>query len=351
MTDEHPTIRIDGRTIGGGRRPFVVAEAGTNFRADVVLGKRFVEEAAEAGADAIKFQTLDADRDMARDEMERIGKGELYGNIQANALSRSDHRELKDHCEDHDITFLSTPFSAESVEVLEEIDVPAIKIGSGELTDFHILKTAADTGKPLIVSTGMADEETVARTCNFLDERDVTYALLYCVSLYPTQPSEYNFGAMDRLRQRHDVPVGFSDHAAGTEMAAVAMARGASIVEKHFTLSRRLPGGDQSLSAEPDELSEIASFARLSHEASGDAKPVYEGEQEVAEWARHSVVTATDVGSGETLTEERLTTKRPGTGIPAHRYYDVVGRTVAEDVEEDTVLRERHLDEDLHGNV
>jgi N-acetylneuraminate synthase/N,N'-diacetyllegionaminate synthase len=337
------TIEIDGQTIGEGERPFIIAEAGTNFRADVTLGKRFIEEAASAGADAIKFQTLHNERDMAREAMEELGMGDLYESIGENSLSPRDHHELKAHCENHDITFLSTPFSAESIDILEDVDAPAIKIGSGELTDFHILKTAAETGKPLIVSTGMADRETITRTCEFLTEQNADFMLLYCVSLYPTEPHQFELGVMKKLREEFEVPVGFSDHSVGISVPAAAMARGACLVEKHFTIDRRLPGGDQSVSVEPEELETLVDHAVVSHETRGSAKPVHDEEAEVAKWARHSVVTTTDITAGEELTEATLTTKRPGTGISAHRFYDILGRTATSDLPADTVLTENHL--------
>ena len=338
------TIEIDGRAIGEGERPFIVAEAGSNFRADITLGKRFIEEAASAGADAIKFQTLHNERDMARTAMEELGMGDLYERIGENSLSEADHHELKAHCDAHDITFLSTPFSAGSVAILEEIDVPAIKIGSGELTDFHILKTAAETGKPLIVSTGMADRETIARTCEFLTEQNAEFMLLYCVSLYPTEPDQFELGVIQELREEFDVPVGFSDHSVGIGVPAAAMARGACLVEKHFTIDRRLPGGDQSVSVEPEELATLVDHAQVSHVTRGNEKPLHDEEAAVANWARHSVVTATDIGAGEELTEATLTTTRPGTGISAHRFYDILGQETAVDVPADTVLTEQHLD-------
>lgn len=337
------TIDIGGRAVGDGERPFVVAEAGTNFNANIELGKRFIEEAATAGADAIKFQTLDKERDMSRGAMEELGMGDLYENIGKNSLSEADHRELRTHCADNDIAFLSTPFSAESIELLESIDVPAIKIGSGELTDFHILKTAAETGKPLIVSTGMADYDTIERTCEFLTEQGAEFALLYCVSLYPTEPSQFDLGVMDELRERFDVPVGFSDHSVGVGVPAAAMARGACLVEKHFTIDRRLPGGDQSVSLEPEELATLVGHAEVSHVTQGREKPVYDEEAAVAEWARHSAVAATDIAAGEQLTEAMVTTKRPGTGISAHRFYEILGRETSTAIDADTVLTDDHL--------
>lgn len=337
------TIDIGGRVVGDNQRPFVVAEAGTNFNANIELGKRFIEEAATAGADAIKFQTLNKERDMARRAMEELGMGDLYQNIGNNSLSEADHQELRNHCIDNDIAFLSTPFSAESIELLESLDVPAIKIGSGELTDFHILKTAAETGKPLIVSTGMADYNTIERTCEFLTEQDAEFALLYCVSLYPTEPAQFNLGVMDELRERFDVPVGFSDHSVGVGVPAAAMARGACLVEKHFTIDRRLPGGDQSVSLEPEELATLVDYAKVSHTTKGREKPVYDEEANVAEWARHSVVAATDIEAGQQLTEAMLTTKRPGTGISAHRFYEILGRETTTVIDADTVLTEQHI--------
>lgn len=338
------SIAIDGTSIGPSNKPYVIAEAGTNFRADVTLGKRFIEEAKTAGADAIKFQTLNSERDMAKQAMEELGMGDVYHRIGENALSLNDHRELKAHCDERDITFLSTPFSAESIEILETVGAPAIKIGSGELTDLHILKTAADTSKPMIVSTGMADYETIARTCEFLDEQGADYALLYCVSEYPTETTAFNFGVIDELRERFGVPVGFSDHSRGVEAPAVAMARGASVVEKHFTIDRRLPGGDQSVSTEPEELEQIVEFARVSHQTTGLEKSVSEEEAAVANWARHSVVAARDIEAGETLTQDTVTTKRPGTGIPAHRFYEILGRKAVTAIPEDTVLVEDDLE-------
>jgi N-acetylneuraminate synthase/N,N'-diacetyllegionaminate synthase len=336
-------IEIDGCQIGRGAEPFVVAEAGTNFRGDVALGKAFVEAAAEAGADAVKFQTLDPKTALSRPGLAAIGMADLYDRIGDSTLSRADHESLQAHCAEHDVTFLSTPFSAESVELLADLDVPAIKIGSGELTDFHLLETAVETGKPLLVSTGMADMETVERTYEFLTDRDATFGFMYCVSLYPAEPEEFDLGVIKTMRERFDVPVGISDHSTGVAVSAIAMARGASVVEKHFTIDRRLPGGDQEVSIEPDELATLVEYAGLVDHTRGDEKRVHEGERDVAEWAHHSVVAARSIAAGEELNNENVTTKRPGTGIPASRYHEVLGATLETAVDADTVLTEGHL--------
>jgi len=336
-------ISFDGNTISKEQRSFIVAEAGVNFRDDVELGKAFVEEAADAGADAVKFQTHLPTAEMVESEMRDLDMGALYERMGVYELSMDEHRELKAHCEDHGVTFLSTPFSPAAVECLEELGVSAYKVGSGELTNHHLLRTIAETGKPMIVSTGMHDMATVGETYELLDEHASAFMFLYCVSEYPTEPSDFNLGLIERMHEKFGVPVGFSDHSTGVEAAAVAMARGADLVEKHFTIDRRLPGGDQEVSIEPEELEKLVEYATLCHETKGDQKEVRDDEAAIAEWARHSVVTASQVAAGETITAEQLTTKRPGTGIPATEFDGVVGRVAAHDIDANTTLRETDL--------
>jgi N-acetylneuraminate synthase/N,N'-diacetyllegionaminate synthase len=326
------------------KKPYVVAEAGVNFRDDVKLAKAFVEEAAVAGADAVKFQTHVPDGEMVKSEMRDLGLGDLYERMGVYALSMDEHRELKTHCEEHDVTFLSTPFSIPAVERLEDLGVGAFKVGSGELTNYHLLRTIAETGKPMIVSTGMHDMATVRETYEFLSEHTSSFMFLYCVSEYPTEPSDFNLGLIERMHEEFGVPVGFSDHSTGVEAAAVAMARGAALVEKHFTIDRRLPGGDQEVSIEPEELEKLVEYANLCFETRDDEKELRDDEAAIAEWARHSVVTTTDIIAGETITADQLTTKRPGTGIPATEFDDVVDRTAARDLDANTTLRESDLE-------
>lgn len=337
-------IELEELKLGPNERPVIVAEAGTNFRDDLDLAERLIEEAAEAGADVVKFQTHVQSAEMAESSMRDLGFGDLYDRLGTYSFSLEEHRRLQRHCENEGVVYISTPYSVEGVSMLDELDVPAIKIGSGELTNFHLLRAAVETGKPLLVSTGMADYETIARTVEFLAKRDAKLALLYCVSRYPTDANEFNFGVLEEFRKRFGVPIGFSDHSVGVEAPSIAMARGASIIEKHFTIDRRLPGGDQAVSVEPEEMARIVRFARLSHATRGSEKPVHDEEAEVAKWARHSVVSAVDIEAGVSLTEGLLTTKRPGTGIPAHRFYQILGSRTASPIQKDTVLTEDHLE-------
>jgi len=332
-------ISFDGVDIGPEARPVVVAEAGVNFRDDIDLAKAFIEEAAAAGADAVKFQTHVQSEEMVESEMRDLDLGGLYDRMGVYELSMAEHRELKAHCEDHGVTFLSTPFSIAGVERLEELGVDAYKVGSGELTNHKLLRTIAETGKPMIVSTGMHSMDTVRETVALLDEHADSFMLLYCVSEYPTEPEDFNLGVIDRMASEFGVPVGFSDHSTGVEAAAVAMARGAALVEQHFTIDRRLPGGDQEVSVEPEELAKLAEYATLCHVTKDREKQLREDEAAIADWARHSVVTAADIEAGETFTDETLTAKRPGTGIPADEFYDVVGKTAARDLDANTVVQ------------
>lgn len=339
------TLKIDGRTIGPGERPYIIAEAGINFLNDVDLGKAFIDAAADAGADAIKFQTHIPDAEMNRPEMERIGRGDVYEAVAQHELSESDHEELQTYARERGITFFSTPYSVPAVRLLESLDVPAFKIGSGELTNEHLLRRAAEGGKPLLVSTGMADRDEIRETATLLEELDAPYALFYCVSAYPTPIEDIDLDTVDDLRSEFDVPVGFSDHSLGTEASVVAMARGADIIEKHFTLDRSLPGPDQAVSIEPDELAELVEYSKIINQTSGGATTVTDEESEVQSWARHSVVTEEPVAEGEAFTTDNLTTKRPNTGVSARRFSEIVGATASRNLDSDTVL----TDGDING--
>lgn len=339
------SIDIGDTPIGGGSRPYVVAELGTNYRDDVTLAKTFVDEAAAAGADAVKFQTHIAGAEMVESEMDAMGFGDLFDRVDRYELTVEQHVELQEFCAERGVTFLSTPFSAEAVDRLETVGVPAYKIGSGELTNYHLLKTAADTGKPLLISTGMADWETVARSVKFVSRHAEAFALLYCVSSYPLEASGFSFGVIDRMKREFDVPVGFSDHSQGIEAAVIAMGQGADLVEKHFTLDRRLPEGDQEVSIEPEEFASLVEYADLFYETGGEEKPVREDERSTSEWATHSIVAATRIEAGESLTVDNLTTKRPGTGVPATRYFEILGKRATETIQPDTLVHADQFDE------
>jgi len=202
-------IEIEDTKIGTEHRQYIIAEVGINTRNDLTLAKRFIEVAAEAGADAVKFQTHIADAEMVESEMRAIDAGEVYDTVAECEWSIDDHRELQSHAKMHGVTFLSTPFSTEAVDILDKINVPAIKIGSGEMNNWELLERAASTGKPLLVSTGMNTLDEIKATCEFLDDIASQYALFYCVSAYPTTAADFDFKTIEMLEEVADVPVGF----------------------------------------------------------------------------------------------------------------------------------------------
>jgi N-acetylneuraminate synthase/N,N'-diacetyllegionaminate synthase len=210
------------------------------------------------------------------------------------------------------------------------------------MTNYHLLESAASTGKPLIVSTGMHSMDEVEDTKSFLEEHADEFSLLYCVSKYPTQPSDFDLGTINRLRELTDV-VGFSDHSLGAEASKIAICNGAEIVEKHFTIDRRLPGSDQDVSIEPNELSDLCSFAQLYHDTSDTKDELYPEESDIKDWARHSIVTSKRVNEGEEFNRDNITTKRPGTGLPAKEYFEVIGKVADRKLSSDSVV----YDEDV----
>ncbi len=322
-------IEIDGTKIGPDHRPYIIAEVGINARNDLTLAKRFIEVAADAGADAVKFQTHIADAEMVESVMRSIGEGEVYDTVADCEWSIQEHRELQSHADTHDVTFLSTPFSTEAVDLLDEIDVPAIKIGSGEMNNRELLERAASTGRPLLVSTGMNTLDETQAACEFLDDVASEYALFYCVSAYPTTAADFDFKTIETLEEMADVPVGFSDHSTGVEAAKVAIGNGAALIEKHFTIDRRLPGPDQEVSIEPDDLANLSEFATLYDETSTEKEKLDDEEIEIKQWAQHSLVATEPIKQGEKLTKENTTTKRPGTGLSAEQYFELLGSHAA----------------------
>lgn len=328
-------ISVAGREIGDGHPCFVIAEAGVNHNGDATLAARLVDAAAAAGADAVKFQTFVADRlasplapkaayqleTTARDEsqLEMLKRLEL-----APAL----HRELLTRCAERGIVFLSTPFDEGSVDLLAELGVAAFKVSSGDLTNLPLLARIAATGTPVILSTGMATLAEVEVAVRTLREHGADrIAVLHCVSRYPALPSEVNLAAMATMREALGLPVGYSDHTDGIDIAVASVALGACILEKHFTLDQSLPGPDHRMSLEPEALAAMVQSVRRVEAALGHGrKEPAPTEAETAAAARKSVVAAVDIPGGTRLTASVLRVMRPGTGLPPAMWDEIVGR-------------------------
>lgn len=330
------------------KKVFIIAEAGVNHNGDLQLAKKLVEKAAEAGADAVKFQTFKTEKLVCRNaekaeyQKQTTDEGESqFDMLKKLELTEEMHRELAKHCEKCGIRFLTTPFDEESLEQIQEYGVDLIKVSSGDLTNYPFLKKIAGTGKPVILSTGMSTLEEVKTSVSLLKENgsgEIT--VLHCNTEYPTPMKDVNLRAMVTLRKELGVETGYSDHTRGIEVPIAAAALGAAVIEKHFTLDKTMEGPDHKASLEPEELKAMVSAVRNIELAIGNGeKQPSESEKKNAAVARKSIVAATDIFAGEVLTEDKITTKRPGTGISPMEWEKLIGRKVTRDYKADDMIK------------
>jgi len=340
-------VQIGSRAVGEGQPCYVIAEAGVNHNGDLGLARKLVEAAAEAGADAVKFQTFRAAA-LASTQAEKAvyqkaatGAGETQrAMLERLELPDEAFRELKAHAERCGITFLSTPFDTESARLLIELGVSAFKVSSGDLATHPLLRQLAETGKGILLSTGMAYlgevEEALAA---IRDAGPSPVILLHCVSGYPAEPAAANLRAMETMARAFAVPVGFSDHTLGTNVAMAAVALGACVVEKHVTVDRGLPGPDHAASLEPAEFRAMVRGIRNVEAALGDGwKMPQPGEADARAVARRSLVVVRPVAAGAVLTAADLAILRPGTGLQPRLLDLVLGRRTRRDISVGTLL-------------
>jgi sialic acid synthase SpsE len=338
-------VRIGSFEVGLELRPLVIAEAGINHNGDLDIARQMVAAAREAGADIVKFQTHIAAAEMLPDRTlsDQAGShvtGSLFEIMTQCSLSLEDHIELHEQVRQAGLLFLSTPFSIEAVELLEEVEVPAFKIGSGEVTNLPFLEYTARKGKPVILSTGTADWDEVARAVDVIRPHVPGLILMQCTSNYPTPYPNVNLGVIDKMREAFDVPVGLSDHCVGNYACFGAVARGACMVEKHFTLSRAMPGIDQASSIEPHELKDLVTGVRAVSEAMGERKELNAEALKVRHGFSESIVTISPIKAGEAFEERcNVWVKRPGSGIPSCQLHQIVGKRAATDLPPDYLLK------------
>lgn len=341
LADARPVrlVPLDGHVIGSGSC-LVIAEVGVNHNGDPVLAHRLVDAAADAGVDAVKFQTFDpvhlaaAGAPTAAYQRETGAVVDQRDMLARLALPQETWAGLQSHARDRGIMFLSSPFDEASADLLERLDVPAFKVASGELTNTGFLSYLARKGRPLLVSTGMADMVEVADALEAIESAGgPPIALLHCVSAYPARPEDANLRAIGTLRAAFGRPTGWSDHTPGIELSIAAAALGADLVEKHVTLDRTLPGPDHAASLEPSELAAMVAAVRASQTARGSGlKVAVAAELEVASVARRSLHWASDGGAGRIVTARDVVALRPGTGLPPRDLPVIVGRRLARDV-------------------
>ena len=334
------TVEINGRKIGPGAPCFVIVEACDNHLGNLETAKAMAREAKACGADAVKYQHHLPDEEMLREgvPMSANFNMPLYDFLKKYALTLEQHYELFDYCKKIGILYLCTPFSRKAAEEIHKMGVQAFKIGSGELTDLPTLKVIASFGKPMILSTGMAELSEIDETIQTLRPINERLMLMNCVSEYPAKHAHVNLGVIRELEKRYDLVIGHSDHTPDIYTCIGAVAMGAKLIEKHFILDKSQPGPDQSVSINPAEFTELVRGIRYVESALGSTKTIHDLEKPIRAWAHRSVVSLKPIAKGATITPEMVWTKRPGTGIPAKFLEKVIGRTALVDIPKDHLI-------------
>jgi N-acetylneuraminate synthase len=340
-------LTIAGRRIAADATPYVIAEIGANHNGDMELCRRTIDAAVAAGADAVKFQSWTKRSLVSRAELARntvyaraSGAPSLEQAIEQYQLSPAQYRAIHDYCDRAGIACFSSCFAREEVDLLQSLGAPAYKIASMDVNHLPLLTHVGQTRKPVLLSTGMATLGEVERALETLTAAGAPeVALLHCVSIYPTAPADANLRMLETWRRAFGVPVGYSDHTLGTAVPIAAIALGASILEKHFTLDRSLAGWDHAISADPAELRALVDGARSAHAALGSGvRAVSRAELDKRAVFRRRMVSVRAIRRGERLTPGDVEFKRPGTGIQPDELRYVVGRALVRDVEPDEEL-------------
>ncbi len=338
-----PFIQIGSRKVGLDYKPLVIVEIGINHEGNINKAKQMIDDAAAAGAECVKFQCH-----VVEDEMVPIAKKIVPGHTTESiwdimvrcAFSEEEDRELKSYVESKGMIYLSTPFSRAAADRLKRMNVEAYKIGSGECNNYPLMEHVASFGKPIILSTGMNNLESIEKSVKIIRRNRIGYALLNCTSMYPTPYSKVRLGALSDLHKKFsDAVIGQSDHSLGNYTCFAATALGASILEKHFTSDKSWPGPDIAISIDPAELSELIKGTRVIYEALGGTKDILAEEQDIINFAYACVVATKNINVGEIFTSDNIWVKRPGTGeIKAAEYDSLLGKKAARAISKDTQL-------------
>jgi N,N'-diacetyllegionaminate synthase len=331
-------------------KTLIIAEAGVNHNGDIELAKKLIDVAADAGADLVKFQTFSADRLVTQSALKAEYQALVTDKIESQhemlrklELTESMHHELINHCANREIGFFSTGFDIESINFLASLGQELFKIPSGEITNLPFLQHIGGLGKKVLLSTGMSNMHEVAAALNALELAGThknRITVLHCTSAYPAEISDVNLRAMLSIQDEFGVEVGYSDHTLGIEVAIAAVALGAKVIEKHFTLDRNMTGPDHKASLEPDELIRMVVGIRSIEKALGDGnKVITQNEIQNRDVARKSIVASRDIEAGEVFTENNLTAKRPGTGISPMKWDEVIGTKAKQSYVKDDLIQ------------
>jgi len=335
-------ITISDRKIGSSEPPFVIAEIGINHEGDFAKALQMISAAARAGCECVKFQAHVIEDEMIPNNVIPGNARESIWEIMSRcAFSEEQDLELKRATEQAGMIYLSTPFSRAAADRIERLGVTAYKIGSGECNNYPLIEHIAHFGKPVILSTGMNDLETIRPAVEIFRNHSIPFALLHCTSMYPTPYSFVRLGAIKQLQEIFpDAIVGLSDHSLGNYTSFAAVALGATILEKHFTVDKSWPGPDVPISIDEEELRDLIRGSEAIHQAMGGEKTILPEEQPTIDFAYACVVALKDIGAGEVLTAENVWVKRPGTGeIKAKDYQNILGKSTRRPVKRNSQLK------------
>lgn len=328
---------------------FIIAEAGVNHNGQLKIAKKLVDAAKKAGVDAVKFQTFRSESLVSSKAPKAKYQKEASGDSQLEMLKRlelseNDFIELKNYCDRKKIVFLSTPFDPESADFLDKLDIPAFKIGSGDLTNLQLIKQIAKYGKPIILSTGMSTMAEIERAVKEIEStKNINLILLHCTSNYPASHDTVNLSAMETLRKKFGLTIGYSDHTIGLEVSIAAVAMGAKVIEKHFTLDKEMDGPDHKASIEPQELAHLVKAIRNIEKAFGDGeKKPLPSEHNIRQVARKSICASCDIKKGQKLSADMLVIKRPEGGIKPELFDSIIDRKSIRTIKKDDLI---HLED------
>lgn len=353
---QRPQIEFGGTVIGGGAPTYVIAEGGINHNGSMQIAKELVDLAVEAEVDAVKFQKRELNQTYTQDIVDNpaiaeMGVEHTVSNLKNVHLTDQEFRDLSEYATTRGIQFLCSPWDIASVEFLESLDIPLYKIGSPDLTNFVLLERVVETEKPILLSTGMAEEAEIERTVEFLRENNAEFGLLHCRSTYPAPFHNLDLRFMNRLADEYDVPVGYSGHERGIAVSSAAVAMGADVIERHITLSRDMRGPDHAASLGPTGIRKLVRDIRAVEESLGVARTyLTRGEYMNKVVLGKSLATTQEIKHGEALRREQLTAKSPGKGISPQKIYDVIGREVVRDIPEDSLLTWEDIDNPVRSD-
>jgi N-acetylneuraminate synthase/N,N'-diacetyllegionaminate synthase len=341
-------IKIGNKLIGENEPVFVIAEAGVNHNGSLKIAKKLIKIASKANADAVKFQTFSADnlvtKNAPKADYQKITTNineTQYEMLKKLELTKKDHKKLIEYANKLNIIFLSTPYDIESVNLLQELKVLALKVSSGNLTNIPLIKHMAKTKLPMIVSTGMATLNEIKEAIQVIKKMNNTnIILLHCTSNYPTKITDVNLRTMQTLKHTFNLPIGYSDHTKGILVPILATALGATVIEKHFTLDKNLPGPDHKASLEPHELKKMIDNIRNTEKILGkEIKKPTKSEMEISNILRTSIVAKIDIPKETIITEKMLTVKRPGIGLPPKYIDKIINKKTKKNIKKDELIK------------